>query len=496
MSGFKQVIKALPLPFYTCGVLSFIVVVVSSLANKFQLHALHPIQGEVIAAANLLNFEVVVATLESSLRDSLGPLLILFLSLLGLRVAEKSGLLASLIRIILLKSNRKFIFPAVLFAGIVSHTAGDLGYILLIPMAAMAFHSYGMHPLAGLVLCFAGVSGGFAANLLLGSVDFILASITQVGAQIIDPNFIVSPLSNWYFLACSCGVILTLGLVIGLKHTVPRLGNYSGPEPRVPLTALTAEERRGLRWTGWALGLTLSSVGLAVALSAAVFNWPITGALEDARVFGSFIGIFLFVCLIAFAMGSKSFPTKVDFGRALKQGSLATLPYVLFFLSVAVFIGFVKASHLGVIFSVKGADWLRSSGLGPMALLFAFMILTLALDFFLVGASAKWAFMAPIFVPMFMLLGLSPEVVQAAYRISDSVINVVSPFMLYLPLVHACARKYEPELKLGKLFRLMAPYSICFFVFWTGLFFFWVEAGIPLGPGSHVSSGFSHQFDK
>jgi aminobenzoyl-glutamate transport protein len=251
----ERVGNALPHPAYLFLIFTIIVVLVSALVSILGVEAQHPITKETIKSFNLLSSEGLRSFLNDSVKNFSGfaPLGTVLVAMLGFGIAEKSGLLSTLLRLIVLKSPRKLLVPAILFAGILSHTAGDVGYVLLIPLAALAFHSAGLNPLAGLAICFAGVSGGFAANFLLSTADPLLSGISQEAARIIDPQYTVSPLSNWYFMSVSSVLIVLVGTFVANKITIPFLGEYKGNAERKGLEGITESEKAGLKYAGLTL---------------------------------------------------------------------------------------------------------------------------------------------------------------------------------------------------------------------------------------------------
>lgn len=483
--------NALPHPAVLFLVLAAFVVALSAVVSWLGVTALHPVNKAVISPVNLLSVAGLHLLLTDMVKNFAGfaPLGTVLVAMLGFSVAEKSGLLAALLRQLVLTAPRGLLVPAVLAAGVLSHTAGDVGYVLLIPLAAMVFHSAGLNPLAGLAVCFAGVSGGFAANVLLSTADPLLAGITQEASRIIDPKYSVSPVVNWYFMSTSSLLIVGVGTLVANRVTIPFLGAYAGAAPRASLDRLTADERRGLRWAGTAVAL------LTALLLAGVI--PADGFLRDPKhpdllhsplLKGIVAVIFVYgaVTGLAYGWASRSFKSQHDVVAAMQDGMVTMAPYLVLVFFAAQFIALFNASNIGLILAVHGSEALKSLGLGPTPLMIGFILLTCVLDIFIGSASAKWALMAPVFVPMFMLLGTAPELTQASYRVGDSVINIVSPLMSYFPLIIAFANKYEPEAKVGTILALMIPYSFFFLLAWTALLSGWMALDLPLGPGASL----------
>lgn len=481
--------NALPHPAIMFLYLTFLVMGISGLVSLLEIQATHPVTGKVITSINLFSPSGLRHVLTEMVKNFTGfaPLGTVLVAMLGFSLAEKSGLLSTLLRLLVLKSPRQLLVPAVLFAGVLSHTGGDIGYVLLIPLAALTFHSAGLNPLAGLAICFAGVSGGFAANILLSTADPMLSGISQEAARILDKNYVVTPVSNWYFMATSSLLIVGVGTLIANKFTIPFLGEYQGEREKSELENLNDKEKKGLFWAGL---VTLILVGLLLAGLI-----PENGFLRDpaapdllnsSALKGVVAIIFLFGALpgLAYGFSSQKFKKQSDVTDAMQEAMSTLAPYLVLVFFASQFISLFNFSNMGLILAVKGSEVLKELGLGPIPLMLGFILLTVVLDLVIGSASAKWALMAPIFVPMFMLLGISPELCQASYRVADSVVNIISPLMSYFPLILAFAIKYDPKAKVGTVIALMLPYSVGFLISWSIMLFVWMTFNLPLGPGA------------
>lgn len=481
--------NALPHPAIMFLLLAFFVLGLSFLASTLNLSALHPVTGAAITPVNLMSAEGLRYILTEMVKSFTGfaPLGTVLVAMLGFSIAEKSGLLSTLLRLLVMKSPRALLVPAVLFAGVLSHTGGDVGYVLLIPLAALTFHSAGLNPLAGLAICFAGVSGGFAANILLSTADPLLSGISQEAARILDKTYVVTPLSNWYFMATSSLLIVGVGTFIANKITIPFLGDYKGDVSRSDLVKLTGEERKGLLAAGVVAFLLILFLVFGLVPQDGYLRDPASpDVLQSAALKGVVAIIFLFGALpgLAFGFVSKTFKSQNDVTNAMQDAMVTMAPYLVLVFFASQFITLFNQSNLGLIMAVKGSEMLKAWGLGPIPLMLGFILLTVLLDLVIGSASAKWALMAPIFVPMFMLLGISPELSQASYRVADSVVNIISPLMSYFPLILSFAIKYDPKAKVGTVIALMLPYSIGFLIFWSIMLFVWMTFNLPLGPGA------------
>lgn len=490
LARIERIGNALPHPAILFFFLTLVVIFLSALVTGMGWQAIHPIKKEVITATNLFSLQGLHLILTDMVKNFSGfaPLGTVLVAMLGFSLAEKSGLIPALLRLLVLNSPKKLLVPAVLFAGTLSHTAGDIGYVLLIPLAAMTFHSVGMNPLAGLAICFAGVSGGFAANMLLSTADPMLAGISQEAARIIDPNYTVTPVVNWYFMASSTLLIIAIGTVVANKITIPFAGAYTGSVPVPPIQPLSDDERRGLRAAGITAALLILFVILGLAPENGYLKDPSTDVYHSPFMKGIVAFLFFFGSLtgLAYGFASRSFKSTDDITSAMQEAMATMAPYLVLVFFASQFIAFFNASNVGLILAVQGSEVLKDLGLGLVPLMIGFIILTCLLDLVIGSASAKWALIAPIFVPMFMLLGAAPELTQAAYRIADSVVNIISPLMSYFPLILAFANKYEPRAQVGTVIALMLPYSIAFLIFWSLMLLLWIVMGWPLGPGAQL----------
>ena len=447
-----------------------------------------------IRVVSLLNAEGLELIVTSLVKNFVGfaPLGTVLVAMLGVAIAEYSGLLSAAMRGLVMGASKRMVTVTVVFAGIVSNTASELGYVVLIPLAAMLFHSLGRHPLAGLAAAFAGVSGGYSANLLIGTVDPLLSGITETAAQMIDPNYTVGPEVNWYFMFVSTFFIAGMGAFVTEKIVEPKLGKYSDEEASEDLSQdtmgkLTDVEKKGLKMAG-----------VAVVLVSALLAWTIVpadgilrsdaGTVAGSPFLKSIVAfIFVFFAIPGFVYGKVvgTMKTDRDVINAMSKSMSSMGMYIVLVFFAAQFVAFFKWTNFGQVFAVAGADFLQSIGLtGPM-LFFAFILMCGFINLMIGSASAQWAVTAPIFVPMLMLVGYAPETIQAAYRIGDSTTNIITPMMSYFGLILAVATRYMKNLGIGTLIATMLPYSLCFIFGWSVLFYLWVFVfGLPVGPGA------------
>jgi aminobenzoyl-glutamate transport protein len=422
------------------------------------------------------------------------PLGVVLVAMLGIGVAEKSGILSAAVRGIVLGASRNMVTVAIVFAGVISNTASELGYVVLIPLAGAVFHSLGRHPLAGMAAAFAGVSGGYSANLLIGTIDPLLAGITEEAAQLIDPTYAVNATASYYFMVVSTFLVTIVGSLVSIYIVEPKLGRYddSRADPEIlagaSVAPLDAKEKKGLKAAGLALLAILALMALTLVPDWGVLRDPETGDQLRSPFFNGFvIWILLFFLSLGFAYGRVVGTVRND--RDVIDGmahGLSTLGlYIVIVFFAAQFVAFFGWSNLGAITAVNGANFLDDMGLTGPALFIGFIAICAFVNLMLGSASAQWAMTAPIFVPMLMLIGYSPEVIQTAYRIGDSTTNIITPMMSYFGLILAWATRYDRNIGIGTMIAMMLPYSIFFTLGWSALFFLWVFGlGMPVGPGS------------
>jgi len=512
--------NALPHPATLFALLALLVVLLSGVAAFFEVTAPHPATGETISVVNLLSIEGLHRMSTSMVTNftSFAPLGTVLVALLGIGVAEHSGLIGASLRLLVLSSPRFLLTPVMVFAGVMSNMASEIGYVLLVPLAGLIFLAAGRHPILGMAAAFAGVSGGYSANLLIGTIDPLLAGLSQESARIIDPEYTVTPVANWYFMIASTPVVTALGWFATEKIVAPRFPDQptrvpsdtdvADPDDDPESQRLKPEEKRGL-W--WALGACAVVTLLLVwsALPSGLF-WgsgfmrdPVTDDLLRSPFLSSVVAIiFVYGVVAGITYGVVAGTVKSDEDVIKGMGqSMSTLGvYLVLTFFAAQFVAYFNWTQLGLIFAVEGAGVLDAAralvlggaeepaawrwALAKIIIMAGFIALTAVANLFMGSASAKWALMAPIFVPMFMILGYSPELTQIAYRIGDSVTNIISPMMSYFALIIAFLQRYEPKAGIGTVIAVMLPYSVVFAIGWTVLFSLWLFLGLPIGPGA------------
>jgi aminobenzoyl-glutamate transport protein len=491
LGAVERIGNALPHPATLFAAMALLVVLLSGLFELLKISARHPSTGELIEPVSLLSLYGLHRILTEMVTNftSFAPLGTVLVAMLGLGIAERSGLIGAALRLVVLSAPRSLLTFLIVFSGILSNTASEVGYVLLVPLGAIIFHTIGRHPLAGLAAAFAGVSGGYSANFLLGTIDPLLSGLTEEAAHIIDPTYLVNPTCNYYFMVVSVFFIATAGTWVTEKIVAPRLGEYKGTAhgESPSMEKLSADEKRGLRFAGLAgLGFVLFIL-LGTVPEAGYLRDPQTGDLLRSPFTSGIVALIFLGAVVqgvAYGIGARTIKNDSDIIEGMGKSMSNLGVYIVLCFFAAQFVAYFRWTNLGLILAVHGAEGLQATGLGHIPLIIAFVMISGLINLVMGSASAKWAVMAPIFVPMFMLLGYTPEMVQAAYRVGDSVTNVISPLMSYFPLIVAFMKRYDEKAGIGTVVATMLPYSIVFFIVWTLLIIAWFLIGLPVGPGA------------
>ncbi|MFG0274190.1 MAG: AbgT family transporter [Phycisphaerales bacterium] len=424
------------------------------------------------------------------------PLGLVLVAAIGIAVAEKSGLIAAMLKTILIVMPRSLITPATFFAGVMSSMAVDAGYIVLPPLAAAIYKAIGRSPLVGLAAVFGGVAAGFNANLLVTGLDPLLAGLTEEAARILDPNYNVNPACNWYFMIASTFLITLVGWAVSAWIVEPRLhgkspedGGPGGDGDEIDLR-LTSDEKRGLVW-----GVIATVVTLGGIIANVVFPWGFLydapgsiGTGPDQQPFATWIGAIVPLLVLLFFFPGLAYGVAVgtiksdrDVVRMMTEYMGVLANYIVLAFFAAIFVASFAESGLGQMMAIEGGDMLRRAGLPTWALMIGFIFVVGFINLFVGSMSAKWAMLATVFVPMLMTIGISPELTQVAYRIGDSTTNAITPLNQYLVVVLVFMQQYVKKAGIGTLISLMLPYSVAFFIVWTIMLVIWIILGLPIG---------------
>lgn len=490
LNGIERVGNKLPDPAMIFLFAMLAIWLLSALFSQWQFSAIDPRTEQAIVVHNLLAPDALAQFLASMVKTFTGfaPLGVVLVAMLGVGVAEHSGFINTALKLMLKVTPAALLTPSIILVAIVSHTATDAGYVLVIPLAGVIFYAMGRHPLAGIAAAFAGVSGGFSANFIPSGIDPLLQSFTQSAARIIDPAIAINPLNNWFFTSASSLFIVLVGWYITDKIIEPRLKATpldGDPENMPSFNEATAVERRGF--------YIASAVMLAGLALLATVSIPADSALRgqdgsltsfSAPLMQSIVPlIFLLFWLPGTVYGfvTGSFKSSRDMVNAMSKAMSGMAYYVVMAFFCALFIAAFASSNLGALLAIEGAQGLKALALPSSVTIVGIILLTAFVNLFVGSSSAKWALLGPIFVPMLMQLGLSPDLTQAAYRIGDSSSNIITPLMPYFPLVVVYCQKYVKNTGIGTLIALMIPYSLVFLVGWTLFLLAYWGLGLPLG---------------
>ena len=473
---------------YLCG----LVLLLSLLTSWLGLSAVHPITGESISAINLLSGQGLRDILSKAVENFTGfaPVGTVLVAVMGIGVAEHSGLIRVLLQKTILKAPKQLMTLLVVFAGVMSSLAADTGYVVLVPLAGMVFAAAGRHPIAGIAAAFAGVSGGFSANLLIGPLDAILSGLSTEAAVLVQPGYEVSAAANYYFIIVSTVLISIVGTYVTERWISPMLGEYQGEVEAIE--AVSPSESKALKAVFIFTLLFLGALLVSVLPENGVLRDPDTGSvLRSPFISGIVVIISIYAAVAGWIFGAVSggFSSSKDAILGMESAMVTMATYIVLMFFAAQFVSWFGWSQLGTITAIKGAEALQALNPNPAILLVCFVLLAAFINLLIGSASAKWALLAPIFVPMLLLSGISPEATQVAYRIGDSSTNIITPLMPYFGVIVAFVQKYDKNAGIGTMLATMMPYSLMFLVSWSVLLAVWVLLGLPLGPGAPIFSG-------
>jgi aminobenzoyl-glutamate transport protein len=462
----------------------------SALLAPVQFAEIDPRSGQPLEVQNLLTGAALASFLANmvSVFVNFPPLGIVLVALLGVGVAEHVGFIGAGLKAMLNITPRMLLTPMLVLVACLSHTATDAGYVLVIPLGGVIFYTAGRHPLAGIAAGFAGVSGGFSANFIPSGIDPLLQGFTQSAAQIIDPARMVNPLSNWYFTAASTVMIVLLGWYLTDRIVEPRLKGVEvdGDQSDMPrLEPITASERKGLvaGTVALAIGVILLTLSLLPGDSPmrspegelTVFTAPIMRSIVPLIFL-----LFLFPA-IAYGLVAGTIRSSKDVINGMSKAMASMGYYIVMAFFAALFTDAFNRSNIGALVALKGATFLQALDMPGQVTIVGIILVTCGVNLLIGSASAKWALLAPILVPMLMQVGLAPELTQAAYRIGDSTTNIITPLMPYFPLVVVYCQRYVRKAGIGTVASMMMPYSVVFLIAWTAFLLLYWAAGFSLG---------------
>ncbi|WP_138419924.1 AbgT family transporter [Aquibacillus sediminis] len=482
----------LPHPITLFALLAIAVVVISAIVSATGVRVEHPgEEGTFVEVTNLMSAEGIKYIFTSMVDNfiNFAPLGVVLATMLGIGVAERTGLISACLRGFVLSIPKSLITAGLVFAGVMSSVASDAGYVVLPPLGAVIFAALGRHPLAGLAAAFAGVSAGFSANLLLSATDAMLGEMTIDAAAIWDPAYAetMNIAMNYYFIIVSVFLLTLVGAWVTEKVIEPRLGEYKG-EYKEDLKGLDGIEKKGLLFAALSLLVGLVLTALLIVPEGAPLRGD-NGEIIQSPFMSSLVPVIMFLFFIpgvVYGIVTKNIKNDKDVANQLSDTMASMGMFIVLAFTAGQFVAYFAESNMGLVIGVYGAEFLQSINLSGIPLIILFIVIAGIINLFIGSASAKWAMMAPVFVPIMMQLGYSPEMTQMAYRIADSTTNIISPLMTYFAIIIAFAQKYDKNMGIGTLISVMFPYSIFFMISWTLMLIVWMLFGVDLGPGSGI----------
>ncbi|WP_024821252.1 AbgT family transporter [Aminobacterium mobile] len=506
IKGIEIIGNKLPHPFWLFVILSLIVIILSFLLSKAGVSVTYMAAGKggeaaketTVAVTNLISYKALRPFFANFVKTYVGfaPLGLIMTMMLGIGLIEQTGLISALMRKTIMGAPSFLVTAVLAFVGINANLASDAGIIFTPAIGAAVFKALGRNPWVGIVTGYAAASGGFTANLFIAGTDALLAGITESvtkGMNIPGPTH---PLINWYFLIGATFIVTFVTTFVTERFTVKILGDTHGHEDESELLkhAVTPEENRGLRY---ALIAAIICIGLLLYLTVpqgSFFRADDGTIVPKSPLLSGVVAIIFFLFFfvgIAYGYGSGSIKEASDIPKLMQKGLQGSLSFLVVALPASLFINLFNTSNMATILSVRGAEWLEAMNLGGIPLLVMYILLCTFLNLFIMSGSAKWLILAPIFVPMFSMVGFSPALTQLAYRIGDSSSNIITPLSYYLPVVIGLMEQYKPEghtepVGMGTVISLAMPYTIAYLIFFTLQLIVWYMFNIPIGPGASL----------
>jgi aminobenzoyl-glutamate transport protein len=483
----------LPHPFLLFVGLTVSVMVLSFILEKIGIQAQHPVKDEIVTVKNLLSRDGFSYMILNLIKNFTGfrPLGLVLSMMIGIGLAEKAGLMSSFMRKFILGAPDSLLISAIFLIGICGNIASDASVIIVPPLAGAIFYGAKKNPLVGIAAGYAAACAGFTANLVIAGTDALLAGITEEAAHIINPAITVSPLVNYYFMIVSTLLLTVVGTIVTKKIVEKQAGVYipeAGLSVDVGEYELSTSEKKGLKSAGITTLLYWGSIVLLTIPSGSVFRGASGGIADGLLIKGIIPFILFWFIAVGIAYGKKAGTIKVgaDVPKLMTASMVEMAPYIVFVFVIAQFVSFFNWTNLGLILAVKMGGLLELSGFTGFPMVTLVMLITMFINLFLGSGSAKWALLSPVFVPMFMMLGYSPEFAQLAYRIGDSTTNAISPLFPYIAIVLGFMQKYKKDAGLGNIFAMMIPYTFAFGLMWIIQVAVWFYFKLPLGPGANI----------
>ncbi|WP_374929542.1 AbgT family transporter [Kytococcus sedentarius] len=527
LSGLERVGNMLPHPFWLFLILAGLILALSAVLSAAGVSAVSPADGETVEVVNLLTRDGLHEILGKAVTNftEFPPLGLIIIVMLGVAIAEYSGMISAAIRLVVSRVSARWLTFVLALTGVTGSVASDAIYVVLIPLGAAAFKAVGRSPVLGAVVAFGAASAGYNASLLITGTDAILAGLSTSAAQMVDEEYVVSPIANYFFSIASsfvlAGIITLVTETLLARMTKDMVddedvadapgqeaagqdavdapgaeaagqghadqGDAMGVTGEDGSLTLTREETRGLRWSGLVAALFFAAYLAALLWPNSIFRGE-EGVLDSPLLSDVVVPIALLFAFAGITYGvlTRSITSAGDIPAMMGKGLVSLAPVLVLFFAAAQFVAYFKWSNIGPIIAIKGSALLEQANLPPLLMFFGLVVLVAALNFFITSGSAQYALMAPVIVPMFMLLGVNPEVTQMLFRMGDSPTNIISPMSPYFALALGYMQQYYRKAGIGTLLALTLPLSIAMLVGWFLFFALWYAVGLPLGPGVPV----------
>jgi aminobenzoyl-glutamate transport protein len=484
----------LPHPFWIFLWICIFIVMLSGITSFFGVSAVDPGSGRLVQAQNLISGEGLRRFIEEMVSNfaQFAPFGLVLVMLMGVSIAERSGLLTIVLRTVAFSVPKQVVLPVIFIIGACGNIGSDAGIVIVPPIAALIFAQMGLNPIAGLIAGYAGATAGFTANFFIAGTDVLLAGISSEITGQMEGGVEVSATANWYFMIVSTFMIGIGGAFVAKRYTIPSCQRFDYSDENITVTGnvvLTSLEKKALRRAGISLLLYVSLIVLLVAPESAPLRNQETGGIVPSPFLRGLIPIlFFFFAIPGYFYGKTIGVIKVpnDVLKQMEHGMKELSGYIVLMLVVAQFINLFNWSQLDTILAIKGAEFLKSTGLTGPVMFTLYMVLVAILNIFLGSGSAKWAIFAPIFIPMLSQLGYSPAFVQLMYRVGDSITNCVTPLYVYFPLLLGWVHKYNNKIGIGTIVSLLVPYATILFIMWVVLLFLWYGLNLPIGVGETI----------
>ncbi len=488
----ERIVNRLPDPFFIFIFFSVLIIFVSFFASASGVFVVNPGTGEKVFAENLLSIDYFVKMHTDLIGNFVGfpPLGVVFVALIGISVADHTGFISTALKWFTSSMPDRFLTAALLFASVNGSVIADAGFVLMPAIGAALFAGAGRNPIAGLVAGMAGLCGGFSANILLTALDPLLSAFTDSGAKLLNPEYDVFASANYFFMIASTFVVTAAGVLVNNKFVEPRLGKWNRENSDLSENEIqdniTPKEKRAVVISLAVFVIIFTLIILSIIPQDGFMRGDSGSYTPFYKSLIAFIVIIFLLPSIIYGYMTGSIKKLNDISNMMSKTFNTMGPYILLAFAAGQFIAYFNWSNLGIITAVNGAEMLKGIGLQGIWLMVGFLTISSIMNIFIYSASAKWALFAPVFVPMFMLMDISPEMTQLLYRMGDSITNMITPLLPYFPIVLAFAKKYDKDITFGKLVSSLLPYSIALYIFWVIFLIIWYFLGLPIGPDAEM----------